>query len=332
MQRAPLVVALVACAVGAFGQRTLFNFDDAPVHTSLPVSVGADGITATLTATGQGFSIQPYGTVGLSPVGMSGLYIYPNSVYAADLVATFSVYVKSASIDYSPCQYGGDSSPRMRITAYNGAITVGTSTHTTYAGTWPTGTLRISATQPFNRIVVHYDAAPPTGGNWGPIFIADNMTLSMRQEDYVVPSTYSVRLGEELGGGLDTILYSDDVRLDVFNDVDVLGATVEIAGVAALLHPTGYTVVAETMVGRYGLSEMILAYSFTSAKWIGIAGRIAEIQDTPIMTTVSTNADQFVSNSGQVKVRFQWAPINDEDPAQDGWLHSIDQVSWLLEL
>lgn len=331
MQRAPLVVALVACAVGAFGQRTLFNFDDAPVHTSLPVSVGADGITATLTATGQGFSIQPYGTVGLSPVGMSGLYIYPNSVYAADLVATFSVYVKSASIDYSPCQYGGDSSPRMRITAYNGAITVGTSTHTTYAGTWPTGTLRISATQPFNRIVVHYDAAPPTGGNWGPIFIADNMTLSMRQEDYVVPSTYSVRLGEELGGGLDTILYSDDVRLDVFNDVDVLGATVEVTGTTTLLYPTTLSLSAETSVARYGLSEVLLAYSYSTLKWVPLAGRIAETTDTPFDVIVNNAAAQYVSSSGQVKVRFSWAPINDEDPAQDGWLQSIDVLSWLLE-
>jgi hypothetical protein len=26
--------------------------------------------------------------------------------------------------------------------------------------------------------VVHYDAAPPTGGDWGPVFLADNMNVT----------------------------------------------------------------------------------------------------------------------------------------------------------
>jgi hypothetical protein len=66
----------------------------------------------------------------------------------------------------------------MRVTAYlNGAL-VGTTTTNAQAGTWPTETLRFSSTQIFNRVVVHYDKGPVTGGDWGPVFMADNMAVT----------------------------------------------------------------------------------------------------------------------------------------------------------
>jgi hypothetical protein len=65
----------------------------------------------------------------------------------------------------------------MRVTAYlNGAL-VGTTTNA-QAGTWPTETLRFSSTQIFNRVFVHYDKGPVTGGDWGPVFMADNMAVT----------------------------------------------------------------------------------------------------------------------------------------------------------
>jgi hypothetical protein len=38
--------------------------------------------------------------------------------------------------------------------------------------------LSITTTQAFNRVVVHYDARPPTCQDWGPIFLADNMSVT----------------------------------------------------------------------------------------------------------------------------------------------------------
>jgi len=67
----------------------------------------------------------------------------------------------------------------MRVTAYMNGTFVGTNTTTAQAGTWPTATLAISAAQGFNSVVVHYDAPPPTGGDWGPIFMADNMSVTV---------------------------------------------------------------------------------------------------------------------------------------------------------
>jgi hypothetical protein len=58
-------------------------------------------------------------------------------------------------------------------------VFVGTNTATAYPpGTWPTGTLSIQVPQGFDRVVVHYDAPPPTCTKWGPIFLADNMIVT----------------------------------------------------------------------------------------------------------------------------------------------------------
>ena len=46
-------------------------------------------------------------------------------------------------------------------------------------GTWPTGTLAFSSSFGFNRVVVHYERAPGGGGDWGPIFMADNMDVTV---------------------------------------------------------------------------------------------------------------------------------------------------------
>jgi hypothetical protein len=173
------IAAAGACAA-ARAQPVLFTFDDAPIHTSLPVNVAAGGITAHMTATGQGFSIQPANTMGFTPAGFGGLCIYPNSIYAADLAASFSVTVSAFSILYAPQELGCDDSARMRVTAYLNGVSVGTATTTApVPGTWPTGTLSIQVPTGFNSVVVHYDAHPPTCQDYGVIFLADNMTLTV---------------------------------------------------------------------------------------------------------------------------------------------------------
>ncbi|MFN8179016.1 MAG: FlgD immunoglobulin-like domain containing protein [bacterium] len=171
----------------------LFDFDNAPLHSSLPIDLTVGGITAHFTATGQGFSIQQANVLGFTPVGFYGYCIYPNSVYAADLLISFSTPLTDFSIMYAPEEYACDSSALMRVTAYLDAALVGTATATADPpGTWPTGTLAFSSLQPFNNVVVHYAAPPPTGGDWGPIFMADNMN--------VTPAV-SVSVREGIAGG-----------------------------------------------------------------------------------------------------------------------------------
>jgi hypothetical protein len=178
MKTQTLIVLAGFLAVQAPAQSVLYNFENASQYTPLPINLTVGGITAHFSATGQGYSIQLFNCQGLSPVGFSGLCIYPSSINAADLSVDFSAPLTNFSLLYAPEEYACDSSATMRVTAYlNGAL-VGTTTTNAQAGTWPSETLQFSSAQSFNRVVVHYDAPPVTSGDYGPVFMADNMAVT----------------------------------------------------------------------------------------------------------------------------------------------------------
>jgi len=174
-------LAAATLSASASAQTVLFDFDTAPVHTSLPVDVTTGGITAYLTATGSGFSIQPANSLGFTPVGFAGLCIYPNSVFGADLLVSFSRTLTDFSILYCSQELGCDDAARMRVTAFMNGSQVGTNTATAACPnscTWPTQTLGLQVVAGFNSVVVHYDARPPTCQDYGVIFLADNMIVT----------------------------------------------------------------------------------------------------------------------------------------------------------
>jgi hypothetical protein len=158
----------------------IFDLDNAPAHTPLPIDLSDNGLSVHLSATGAGFSIQPADTMGFTPAGFGGLCTYPNSVFPADLTVDFSNRVTHFSVLYSPQELACDDSAHMRATAFAGGAQVGTQVATAAVpGTWPTQRLAITVAGGFDRVVVHYDARPPTCQDWGPIFLADNMVAVM---------------------------------------------------------------------------------------------------------------------------------------------------------
>ncbi len=170
---------MMALISPASAQSVLFDFNNAPPYTSLPIDLKVCGITAHFSATGQGFSIQSAGTMGFTPPGFSGYCIYPNSVYPADLLVSFDQTLNKFSIMYACQELGCDDAATMRVTAYMNNSYVGTNTRTaTFPGTWPVDTLSCSFLQGFNRVVVHYASPPPTCQDYGPIFMADNMRVT----------------------------------------------------------------------------------------------------------------------------------------------------------
>ncbi|MDD5363627.1 MAG: T9SS type A sorting domain-containing protein [Ignavibacteria bacterium] len=161
------------------GQEVLFDFDNAPLSTSLPIDLTAGGITAHFSATGQGYSIQNANVLGFTPPGFSGRIIYPNSINLSDLRIGFDRIITHFNIMYSCQELGCDDAATMRVTAYmNGSLT-GTRTHTAgVPGTWPVDTLSCTFPQGFDSVVVHYDMHPPTCQDYGTIFMADNMRVT----------------------------------------------------------------------------------------------------------------------------------------------------------
>ncbi|MFO0872548.1 MAG: hypothetical protein U0575_01065 [Phycisphaerales bacterium] len=172
------LLTTICLATPAMATSVLFDFNNAPQYTPLPIALTVGGITASFSATGQGYSIQQAGVLGFTPVGFSGNCIYPSSVFAADLLVGFSKKITDFSILYAVEEYDCDSSATMKVTAYMNGALVGSNTAVAEPGTWPSATLSCTFPQGFNSVVVHYQSPPPTGGDWGPVFMADNMSVT----------------------------------------------------------------------------------------------------------------------------------------------------------
>jgi len=215
-------------------QTVLFDFENAPRYSPLPLTLTVGGVTAQFTATGQGYSIQAANTMGFTPVGFFGNCIYPSSIYASDLVVSFSTSLTGFSILYAPQELACDSSATMRVTAYMDGTFVGTATTNAQAGTWPSETLQISSSQPFNKVVVHYDKPPVTGGDWGPIFMADNMVVTPAPPPIVLANCMRPASGAfqfaftNTPGSTFTVLASSNPALPMANWT-VLGTATEIS-------------------------------------------------------------------------------------------------------
>ncbi len=174
-----LQISVIAFVHPVQAQEVLFDFDNAPLHSPLPIYLTAGGITAHLSATGQGYSIQYANALGFTPPGFSGLMLYPNSINLSDLRIHYDHTLTEFSIMYACQELGCDDAATMRVTAYMNGTYVGTNTRTaTFPGTWPVDTLRCSFPQGFDSVVVHYDNPPPTCQDFGTIYIADNMHVT----------------------------------------------------------------------------------------------------------------------------------------------------------
>jgi len=182
------ILAAVASAAPVMAQSVLFDFDNAPLHTSLPINLTVDGVTAHFDDTDQGFSVQWADALGFTPDGFSGRCIYPNSVFRADLLVGFDVPMTDFSILYAAQEIFCDYASTMRVTVYMDGDFVGTATMSAEPDrNWPSAILAISAPQGFNSAVVHYDKAPPGGCDYGVIFMADNMRVTPKPQPPCYP-------------------------------------------------------------------------------------------------------------------------------------------------
>ncbi len=175
-------LALLAGAIPALAQSVLFTFDNAPPYTPLPLNVVVDGLTASLSATGQGYSIQSAGAVPVVPVGFSGNFIYPSSIYGADLIVAFDQPITAFSIQYATYELACDDSATVRVTASMNSTYVGTNTANATplcVCTYTVNTLAFSSPQAFNHVVIRYDQRPATCQDYVGIIFMDNMQVTL---------------------------------------------------------------------------------------------------------------------------------------------------------
>lgn len=170
------------------------------------------------------------------------------------------------------------------------------------------------------------DAGAPPGY---PVPVPQDLCFKMlgRQTEKRGAASYTVTSGFEIAGDLASLQTSDDNGLIVFPDDQTLIATVEVTSAPTNnVGSTDITVTCEQSVGRPGLTVQGALRNQATNNFDVQFGGVASTTDVTNIV-LSSNPD-YISNAGEIVLRVSWAPINDEDPAQDGWTHSVDFVSY----
>jgi choice-of-anchor B domain-containing protein len=142
------------------------------------------------------------------------------------------------------------------------------------------------------------------------------------------PTAYSVVSGTEFGGSLNSLKVSDNDSLNLFNDESSLEAIVQLEGRSAVKRLGSVKATVESSVARSGLTQSIYFYRFSDNTWQSMGGTVATLTDSTTEVILNTSTMDYVAANGDLRARVVFSPVNDEDPSQDGWLHSIDLFTW----
>jgi hypothetical protein len=168
----------------------------------------------------------------------------------------------------------------------------------------------------------------PGGGTSGSL----TFTMTPGQAVDVAPTLILTTIGEEFSGGLNDILASDDQRYQLLCDAQTLSGQAEIRTSVAPTVGTTPTIAftCEAVVERPGLAQEIALYNALSQAYEVVDGRVATTSDSTV-TISRTNGARFVDNgTHNMRAHVSWGQINDEDPAQDGWVQAVDFARWTV--
>lgn len=144
-------------------------------------------------------------------------------------------------------------------------------------------------------------------------------------ERRVLASNFTITLGEVLVGGLEDLSASDDAYLELLSDG--LSNRVHIDfGFPMRLPVFRVDASAELQVGRLGLASTLSV--LTANGWVSVGGAVVSGTDMPV-TGYYLNTG-LLAGTSEGRARLTLEPVNDEDPAQDGWLARIDHVNFSL--
>ncbi|HMS54670.1 MAG TPA: right-handed parallel beta-helix repeat-containing protein [Fimbriimonadaceae bacterium] len=143
----------------------------------------------------------------------------------------------------------------------------------------------------------------------------------------IVPYDFAVLEGELFEGDLDALLSSNDTKVAVFNDPDSLAARVRALFNLSGQNINAATSVIETSVARPGLAVEIWLLDAQTNQPTFHQGAVATTIDAQLQKRIPTS---YYQGAESTWIEARWFPLNDEDPATDGWLHFIDDVHLLV--
>lgn len=157
-----------------------------------------------------------------------------------------------------------------------------------------------------------------TGGTY-----SRNVTLSLGQ--FMCPSSFTLLDGAEFGGGIADVCSRNNVYHRFLSDEVNLETDLWYT-FNALIDGAEYLYwYVEAKSYRLGLTQVVYLWNSATGQWIQVDGRVAPTVDTYISGSKNPAGD-FVTSSGFGYLRLQTLPINDEDPASDGWVLDVDYV------
>lgn len=147
---------------------------------------------------------------------------------------------------------------------------------------------------------------------------------------FVNPSAYQVNAGFDFSGQLSSVFADDGDMLCILSDDTTLVGELQFS---ATNFGGGFNTlkfITKTEAGRPGLAISIKMFNFATNQYVERGGGVAPTTSTVMEAVVSSLASQYSDEAGSLRSRVTWAPINDEDPSQDGWLLCMDVARWQL--
>lgn len=173
------------------------------------------------------------------------------------------------------------------------------------------------------------------GGGFFPISTPNlrDPTCPRFQSGRVFPRKRTIIQGS---GFSDHGLYSflrvnDSVAESYFPDPETLTATIEFSGLSSVRETQQLSLTLTSKVERPGIAEVFRHYNYSLDRWQVVFGRVATSQYVTSSVVLNGSVSEFVNANRQMRAQIEWSPLNDEDPAQDGWLHFIDQFFWTVQ-
>lgn len=142
----------------------------------------------------------------------------------------------------------------------------------------------------------------------------------------ICPNNVTLITGTPFGGNLASLCNSDDDSYFILNDENDPNAVVEITGTGASTTATSIKLNFETAATRTDISEFVEAFNYATNAYQTVSTRTTTLADAAASVTLAPGAN-FVSGTGEVKVRIRYIPQADLEAA-DGWAESIDVVTW----
>lgn len=141
------------------------------------------------------------------------------------------------------------------------------------------------------------------------------------------PTSMTILSGEQLNGGFKELFYAEGEALEILSDATTLAGAVELKSTAPAATPV-MKFNLRSSAARAGLSLTVRMFNYTTNAWQTVGGTTATSSPSDFQVSVGSIADFIRASDREIKAQVSFVPINDEDPAQDGWLISMDMARW----